>query len=72
LTDGGRAGRQAIEAATSAQERPIIDRLGDERTDEVVETLRPWARTIVAAGVEGGGYPGRVADVAKMRSTTTT
>lgn len=51
LTEAGRAGREAVEAATDAQCRPIVDALGDD-AGELVEILRPWGAAIRA----GGGY----------------
>ena len=52
LTDAGRAEREAVEVATDAQCRPIVDALGDDLS-ELVGILRPWGAAIRA----GGGYP---------------
>jgi len=49
ITDDGRAGRDAIEAATDVGDKPLIDALGD-RADAVIDALSPLARQIVAAG----------------------
>ena len=52
LTDAGRAEREAVEVATDAQCRPIVDALEDD-LNELVGILRPWGAAIRA----GGGYP---------------
>jgi len=52
LTDAGRAAREDIEAATDAQCRPALDRLGDD-LDELLAILRPWGDAIRQAK----GYP---------------
>jgi hypothetical protein len=52
LTPEGRAEREAIEAATDRQCRPIIEALGDD-LGELLGILLPWGRAIRSAG----GYP---------------
>lgn len=54
LSDLGREVREAIEAATDAQQVSIIKAIGDD-LDELIERLTPWRDAIVA----GRGYPGR-------------
>lgn len=52
MTDAGRATREEIEAATDAQCRPALDRLGDD-LEELLSILRPWGDAIRQAK----GYP---------------
>jgi hypothetical protein len=52
LTDAGVAVRDAIEDGTDRANREVIERL-DERADELIGLLAPWADAIV----EAGGYP---------------
>lgn len=52
LTEQGRAEREAVEVATDAACRPIVDALGDD-VDELVELLRRWSAEVQAAR----GYP---------------
>lgn len=52
LTDAGREAREAVEVATDAGCRPIVDRLGDD-VGELVTLLGGWSAQIRA----GGGYP---------------
>lgn len=42
LTEPGRAGRRALEAATDRALQPVVDALGD-RLDEVADTLDRWS-----------------------------
>jgi hypothetical protein len=53
----GRAFRERLEAETDEMEVPIVDAIGTD-FDELIGILRPWAATIVRAGIAGGGYPG--------------
>jgi hypothetical protein len=52
LTEAGMAVRDAIEVATDRANREVIERL-DERADELIGLLAPWADAVV----EAGGYP---------------
>ena len=52
FTPEGEELRASIEAATDAQERPIVEALGDD-ADELFDILPPYADAILAAG----GYP---------------
>jgi len=52
LTDRGRAKREAVEAATDRQCRPIVEALGDD-LQTLVDIARPWGQAICDAG----GYP---------------
>jgi DNA-binding MarR family transcriptional regulator len=45
LTDDGRRLREEIEHATDAQERSLVEALGDD-ADELLTLLDPWARAI--------------------------
>ncbi len=54
LSEAGREVREAIEAATDAQQVSIVSAIGDD-FDELIEHLTPWRDAIVA----GRGYPGR-------------
>jgi helix-turn-helix protein len=45
LTAEGRRVREEIETATDAQERSLVEALGDD-ADELLELLDPWARAI--------------------------
>jgi len=49
LTDAGRHARADIEAATDAQEQPLVDALGDH-LDGVVSALGTWSQRCVDAG----------------------
>jgi hypothetical protein len=49
LTDEGRAGRAAVEAATDLSVQPLVDALGDD-LDGVVQRLDAWSERCVAAG----------------------
>lgn len=49
LTDAGRDGRRAVEAATDRAEQPVVDALG-EHLPHVVERLDRWSARCVAAG----------------------
>lgn len=49
LTEGGRAVRAQVEEHTDAQERQVVDALG-ERLDAVCEQLNRWGAHCVAAG----------------------
>ena len=51
FTDEGRAAREAVEAATDVQCRPIVESLGDD-LDELVGILAGWGAELRA----GGGY----------------
>src|SRR4051794_3252493 len=46
LTEAGREQRERIEAATDAAAAAPYDRLGPDRTQELVDAVRPWARAI--------------------------
>ena len=61
FTDRGRAEREAIEAATDRQCRPIVDALGDD-FEELVALLLPWGAAIRDAG---GYLGGGAADLAR-------
>jgi len=61
----GRALRERIEAETDTMETPVVEAIGAE-FDELIEILRPWAATIVKAGIAGGGYPGDANAIANM------
>ncbi|MGZ4730117.1 MAG: SCO6745 family protein [Acidimicrobiales bacterium] len=54
LSDEGRTRREAVEVATDAQCRPILDELGGD-LDELVGIMEPWGAAIRAAG---GYLPG--------------
>ena len=49
LTPAGRAARDAVEAATDAQEQPLVAALGD-RLDEVCARLEAWGARCVSSG----------------------
>lgn len=49
FTDQGQAFRDAIEAATNAQQQPILDAIGHDY-EELLDLLEPWAGAIVEAG----------------------
>lgn len=49
LTDTGRAGREAIEAATDLQMEPVLAAI-DSHLDELVAILAPWGDAVRAAG----------------------
>lgn len=51
FTELGRTEREAVEAATDAQMRPVIEALGDD-LEELVSYLQPWGASIK----EAGGY----------------
>jgi hypothetical protein len=53
FTPDGRERREAVETATDALCRPIIESLGDD-FDELIGIVAPWSASIIAAG----GYPG--------------
>ena len=57
--------RELLESETDQMETPLVDALGAD-FDELIGILRPWAATIVKAGIAGGGYPGSVAAIAGM------
>jgi len=66
LTDQGLVEREAVEVATDAQCRPIIDALGDD-LDELLGILHPWGASIRdAAGYPASG-PHDLADAAAAR-----
>jgi hypothetical protein len=46
LTDAGRAQREQLEAQTDAAAAAPYDHLGPERSQRLVELLRPWARSV--------------------------
>lgn len=52
FTPAGRAAREAVETATDAQMRPVLDALGDD-LDELCSLLEPWGAAVRAAK----GYP---------------
>ena len=52
LSPAGWDRREAIEAATDRQDRPVVEAIGDDM-DELLGLLEPWAAAVVAAG----GYP---------------
>lgn len=54
LSAAGREAREAIEAATDAQQLSIIQAIGED-FDELIALLTPWRNAIVV----GRGYPGR-------------
>jgi hypothetical protein len=74
FTPDGRRLRDEIEAETDAMEVPVVDAVGAD-LEELLGILRPWASAIVAAGIEGGGYPngaGAISNLARgMRETAT-
>ena len=61
----GRAFRERIESDTDAMEVPVVEDMGED-FDELIGILRPWAATIVRAGIAGGGYPGDANAIAGM------
>jgi hypothetical protein len=65
FAEEGQRFRDQIESDTDAMEVSIIEAIGDD-FDELVGLLRPWASTIVKAGIEGGGYPGDVGAISRM------
>ncbi len=65
FSSAGRALRERIESDTDAMEAPIIEAIGDD-LDDLIDLLRPWAVTIVKAGIAGGGYPGDAAAIGAM------
>jgi hypothetical protein len=58
LSTEGRAAREAIEIATDQQMAPALDALGDD-VHELLATITPWGRDVVAAH----GYLGGVGDL---------
>jgi hypothetical protein len=52
LTEEGQRVREAIEHATDAQERSMVEALGDD-ADELLELLDPWARRIATNVMQG-------------------
>ena len=67
FTPDGQALRDRIESDTDEMEVPIVDAIGAD-FDELASILRPWASTIVHAGIAGGGYPGDATAIAAMSS----
>ncbi len=67
FTPDGQALRDRIEADTDGMELPIVDAIG-AGFDELIAILRPWAATIVRAGIAGGGYPGDAAAIGGLAS----
>jgi hypothetical protein len=61
----GRAFRERIESETDEMEVPVVDAIGRD-LDELLDILRPWAATIVKAGIAGGGYPGDASAISGM------
>ncbi len=53
LTDEGRVLRESIEVATDAQCAPVLDALGDDGLEELIDLLGPWGSAIR----DVGGYP---------------
>ena len=46
LTDAGREQRERVEAATDAAAVAPYAHLGPDRTQELIDTVRPWARSV--------------------------
>jgi hypothetical protein len=46
LTDRGQALRDGIEAQTDAAAAAPYDHLGPDRTQELIDLTRPWARSV--------------------------
>jgi hypothetical protein len=67
LTAQGAGFRDRIESETDEMEVHLIDAIGTG-LDELLGLLRPWASAVVAAGIEGGGYPGNIGAVGRMSS----
>jgi len=63
FTDAGRAAREALEAATDAHCRPIVDNLGAD-LDELVALLSTWSKQLQAAGAYPAAGP---MDLARAR-----
>lgn len=63
----GRAFRERLEAETDEMEVPIVEAIGAD-FDELIGIVRPWAVTIVKAGIAGGGYPGDAKAISEMGS----
>lgn len=58
LTDAGRAGREAIEAATDAQMAPVLASIGND-VDAFIRLIEPWGAAVRAAK----GYPASAVDL---------
>lgn len=54
LTEAGRQGRAELEASTDSLSMDPWRAIGQEASDRLRETVRPWSRAIVAAGGLGG------------------
>jgi hypothetical protein len=65
FTPEGERFRDQIEADTDAMEVDVVDAIGAD-FDELIGILRPWAATIVKAGIPGGGYPGDANAISQM------
>ena len=63
LSPAGWDRREAIEAATDRQDRPVVEAIGDD-ANELLGLLEPWAAAVVAAG----GYPAAASRVADRPS----
>ena len=56
LTDAGRDGRERIEEHTDRLAMAPWEAIGEERADRLRATVRPWSRSVVAAGgLQGPG-----------------
>lgn len=65
FTAAGRRFREEIESDTDDMETPIVEAIGQD-FEHLVGILRPWAATIVKAGVRGGGYPGGADEIRNL------
>lgn len=71
LTDDGRVLRESIEVATDAQCAPILEALGDDGLEELIELLTPWGTAIRDAGGYPAQGPHELASLSVRSSPTT-
>lgn len=71
LTDDGRVLRESIEVATDAQCAPILEALGDDGLEELIELLTPWGTAIRDAGGYPAQGPHELASLSARSSPTT-
>jgi hypothetical protein len=65
FTPEGERFRDQIEADTDAMEVDVVEAIGAD-FDDLLGILRPWAATLVKAGIAGGGYPGDANAISQM------
>ncbi|MDP9238672.1 MAG: hypothetical protein M3P30_14960 [Chloroflexota bacterium] len=65
FSSAGKSFRDRIESETDEMEVSLVEAIGDG-FDDLIAILRPWAATIVRAGIAGGGYPGDASAISAM------